>query len=215
MNNYFIYFSLFIFSFIIFMIFGCYLMKERKNLGQYYKGNLSRDYDKVMIVAHPDDEMLWGGMSLINYKKWKVVCVTNGNNKKRRNEFITIMNKLNHNYEIWSYEDCFLNYNLSQEIYKDINNLLVDPKIKYVVTHNVNGEYGHVHHKKIFQVVMNVSKKPVYVFNYSNNKISENIERLKSYQDKKKICQIYKSQRKSINLFLKKNIIEKFIRVKN
>ena len=189
-------------------------MKEGKNFKKYYKGNIDKNYNKIMIVAHPDDEMLWGGMELIKDKKWKVVCVTNGHNNKRRNEFINIMNKLSLNYEIWSYEDIYRNYNLNQNIYKDIGILLEDPKIKYIVTHNVNGEYGHIHHKKIFQVVMNKSKKPVYVFNYTNEKINKNLEKKFLYQEKKKITKNYKSQIKIINYYLSKNIEENFTRVK-
>ena len=36
----------------------------------------------LMIVAHPDDETIWGGSHLIN-GNYTVLCITNGNNKKR------------------------------------------------------------------------------------------------------------------------------------
>ena len=42
--------------------------------------------DKLMIVAHPDDEVLWGGGHLYD-KGYLVVCVTNGRNKVRSQEF--------------------------------------------------------------------------------------------------------------------------------
>jgi hypothetical protein len=54
-----------------------------------------------MIVAHPDDEVLFGGSQLITEKNWKVVCVTNGNNTKRSFEFGSVMKLLNLDYEIW------------------------------------------------------------------------------------------------------------------
>ena len=42
--------------------------------------------DKLTIVAHPDDEVLWGGGHLYD-KGYLVVCVTNGRNKVRSQEF--------------------------------------------------------------------------------------------------------------------------------
>ena len=44
--------------------------------------------DKIMIVAHPDDEMLWGGMNLLLDSGWHVIVTTHGNKKDfRSNEF--------------------------------------------------------------------------------------------------------------------------------
>ena len=41
---------------------------------------------KLMVVAHPDDETLWGGAHLTE-GGWFVVCLTNGYNEVRKNEF--------------------------------------------------------------------------------------------------------------------------------
>jgi LmbE family N-acetylglucosaminyl deacetylase len=35
------------------------------------------EVDKIMIVAHPDDEMLWGGGNVLSQPGWFVVCATN------------------------------------------------------------------------------------------------------------------------------------------
>ena len=43
--------------------------------------------NKLMVVAHPDDELLWGGLHLID-DDYLVVCITCGPNKVRVNEFI-------------------------------------------------------------------------------------------------------------------------------
>ena len=46
-----------------------------------------KDWDKVdnlMIVAHPDDETLWGSSYLIK-DKYLVVCITCGNKRVRVN----------------------------------------------------------------------------------------------------------------------------------
>ena len=39
-----------------------------------------KNFNNLMIVAHPDDETLWGGKNLIK-DDFFVVCLTNGYNK--------------------------------------------------------------------------------------------------------------------------------------
>lgn len=43
----------------------------------------AKEPESLMIVAHPDDETIWGGSHLIN-GNYTVLCITNGNNKKRK-----------------------------------------------------------------------------------------------------------------------------------
>ena len=50
------------------------------------------DYQNVMIVAHPDDETIWGGMHLLK-DKCLVVCLTNGDNEIRSKEFKEVIKK--------------------------------------------------------------------------------------------------------------------------
>ena len=57
-----------------------------------------------MIVAHPDDETIWGGSHLIN-GNYTVLCITNGNNKKRKKEFMKVMEKTHSKGIILSFPD--------------------------------------------------------------------------------------------------------------
>lgn len=43
----------------------------------------AKESESLMIVAHPDDETIWGGSHLIN-GNYTVLCITNGNNKKEK-----------------------------------------------------------------------------------------------------------------------------------
>lgn len=43
--------------------------------------------DKLCIVAHPDDEVLWGGANLLVESGWKVIVATNKKNPVRQAEF--------------------------------------------------------------------------------------------------------------------------------
>lgn len=46
--------------------------------------------DKLMIVAHPDDESYWGGAHLLE-DNYLVVCITNGDNSVRHKEFFNAL----------------------------------------------------------------------------------------------------------------------------
>ena len=68
-----------------------------------YDYNLSNNVENIMIVAHPDDESIFGGHVINN--NWKIICVTNGNNEIRRTEFENVMNMSGALYEIWDFKD--------------------------------------------------------------------------------------------------------------
>ena len=48
-------------------------------------------YNKLMIVAHPDDELIWGGAHLLE-DDYLVVCITRGYDKTRKKEFENVIN---------------------------------------------------------------------------------------------------------------------------
>ena len=98
--------------------------------------------DKVMIVAHPDDEMLWGGMHLIQ-DDYLVVCLTNANTRTygrtRMREFKKVMEKtgdigLMLNYPDYSNQGGIADWtSCSDQIRKDIDTLLAYKNWKEVV----------------------------------------------------------------------------------
>ena len=52
-----------------------------------------------MFVAHPDDDLLWGGRHLIE-EKYLVVCMTRGNDPVRSAEFKSVMKATGDKYLI-------------------------------------------------------------------------------------------------------------------
>lgn len=96
----------------------------------------------LMIVAHPDDELVFGGAELIKYGTlYKVVCISCKNNKIRSKEFENVMTQLNvSSYEMWDFKDSLQDYihNLDENIsyeQKVFKNLL-NKKWEKIVTHN-------------------------------------------------------------------------------
>ena len=147
--------------------------------------------------------------TVVNEKKgWKILCVTNANNITRVNELKNIAIYFDTALEVWNYQDSAFHYNMHPQIYKDIKNEIDKPNVKMILTHNPLGEYGHIQHIKVSNIVLTVSKKPTYVFSYSaNHKSNQNeICNLKKYyksQDK-----IFKSHCQKIT----KNKIYRLIR---
>ena len=91
--------------FLILILLVCFYFEDKhclhkKEIDQI---NLNK-YKKLMIVAHPDDEMIWGGSHLLE-GNYLVVCLTNGNNNIRKKEFIKVMKKKDNKGLIFNYPD--------------------------------------------------------------------------------------------------------------
>ena len=120
--------------------------------------NSDKSIDKLMIVAHPDDETIFGGNLLLNKKGWKVICITNASNSIRRGEFIHAMKLIKAEYEMWDHEDTFFNGNFHPQLIIDLTKIFLAKPYKLIVTHNSNGEYGHIQHKALHRIVRNILK---------------------------------------------------------
>ena len=164
-----------------------------------------------MIVAHPDDETIWGGDHLL-HGNYTVLCITNGNNKKRKKEFMQAMKKTHSQGIILNYPDKTNgqrdNWNSCKKaIQKDIQKEIDSNNWDMIVTHNPNGEYGHIHHKMVSKFVTKIvknekkTKKLVYFGQYTARKNKINLKNEKriskqDYKEKIKVIQVYASQDK-------------------
>ena len=115
---------------------------------------------KLMIVAHPDDELLWGGGHLME-GGYMVVCITNGKDKVRSEEFYNVMKESGNEGIILEYPDKVRGQRddwskVRSGIVSDIERLMKYKKWQLIVTHNKNGEYGHVHHQMIHSFVTQI-----------------------------------------------------------
>ena len=123
---------------------------------------------KLMIVAHADDETLFGGKLLMEKSGWTVVCVT-CNEQKRWKNFQKVMKVVGGtavkfglpdiHYEPWPQKE-------QQLFSKGMYNVMKNTEFTEIVTHNSYGEYGHPQHQQVFQWVAGFIKDiPLYVFN--------------------------------------------------
>lgn len=171
-------------------------------------------YDKLMIVAHPDDETLWGGANLYN-DSYFVVCLTNGNNEVRSKEYKNILKFTKNGGIILNYPDDPDGIRDEWEytkigINKDITRLITYKNWQSIVTYNPDGVTGHIHHKKTFQHVYKVCNKynlldRLYYFGhfYKKWELPNNLIRMsdKDLKIKYEEIQLYSSVRNNIHNF--------------
>jgi hypothetical protein len=118
----------------------------------------------LMIVAHPDDEIIFGGQELLwNTGKYKVVCVTGANDEIRCSEFKNVMNQLGvTDYEIWDYSaDLYTSF--TDDILAKLDRVINEYDWGKIVTHNPIGEYGHPQHRDLHLKVKSITDN-IYVF---------------------------------------------------
>jgi len=174
-----------------------------KNVNILNKAFQDYQLKKLMIVAHPDDELIFGGAELIKHgPEYKVICLTNKSNDTRSKEFEQVMKRLNvGSWEIFDHKDDLYN---PPERY-DIESILLSRQWKKIVTHNPIGEYGHPQHKAVFNFIKKYIDKIIledilYVFGKSNTKLDK-----KSLEIKKELLTLYKSEQPIFNQLLANN----------
>ena len=182
-------------------------------IGDYTLDKLNASkYENVMIVAHPDDETLWGGANLIK-DNYFVVCLTNGYEINRANDFRAILKFTKNGGIILNYPDT-QDYirddwiDVEKGILKDLSLILNYKNWEKIVTHGPDGTTGHFHHKKTFEYVSETVKKinrfnNLYYFAkfYKKNEMPKYLPRIsdKELQYKIKEVSLYKSVNKIIH----------------
>jgi len=128
-------------------------ISDMKNMYSAYK----QEADKIMFIAHPDDELIFGGVALLTENNWRVVCLSNRSNQERKMEFEKSMRDLSvPEFEIYDLEDNINNNFNETKLISIIEKELGYKKWKKIVTHNSIGEYGHPHHKQVHDKVRDI-----------------------------------------------------------
>lgn len=117
--------------------------------------------NNVMIVAHPDDEILFGYSALVSGGKWTVICCTNRSNDIRSKEFYKLMNHIGVEPVMLDYKDEW-GGEFPAELGEELSRLICN--YDNIVTHNEMGEYGHSQHKSLNKIVSNITTKNLYCF---------------------------------------------------
>lgn len=109
-----------------------------------------------MVVAHPDDEIFWGGATLAAGSRWGVVCLTHSRTSRRRRSFLRATEALGAVPLIFNVPDRRDQKvtNGDIQLMRDLLSPLVTrSSVKSVLTHSPDGETGHPFHKCVSAVV--------------------------------------------------------------
>ncbi|MFC1769276.1 PIG-L family deacetylase [Nanoarchaeota archaeon] len=168
-----------------------------------------------IIVAHPDDETIWmGGTLLKNKNSWKttIISLCRSKDKDRAPKFKKVCKIYKAKCFISNLEDEKLNKIQLNEVNKRISRYS-ENYYDCIFTHGKNGEYGHIRHIDVHKSVKNLlakktlQAKKVFYFSYNKkgkysypNKNSEKFIKLddKLHKTKTKIIQeLYGFDKKS------------------
>ena len=128
----------------------------------------------LMIVAHPDDEIIWGESALIKTAfNWTVVVVTSeSNHRDRLARRVAAQN--GHRLEIWGYADCSQclpfkkatrDTSLSaakSDIQSELYDLVTQTDWEMIVSHDALGVYGHPQHKALHRMLLKIVPKEIF-----------------------------------------------------
>ena len=131
----------------------------------------------LVIVAHPDDETIWmGGTILANSEdKWTIISLCRKTDPDRAPKFKRVCQYYGAKSIISDLDDEVLKPLPIDYVLKFIEKLIPKPQEEYdcIYTHGANGEYGHLRHKESHRAVIRlfttkkISAKKLLFFSYT------------------------------------------------
>ncbi len=112
----------------------------------------------ALIVAHPDDETLWAGGTIMSHPSWKcfIVCLCRGSDKDRAPKFYKALKILKSEGIMGNLDDGPDQKPLDgKEVEDAILDLLPPDHFDLVISHNPSGEYTrHIRHEETSKAVI-------------------------------------------------------------
>lgn len=112
----------------------------------------------AVIVAHPDDETLWAGGTILKHKSnnWFILCLSRGSDKVRAPRFYNTLKLLKANGIMGDLEDGPNQEPIDEQVLEtEILKLLPPVQYDLIITHNPTGEYTrHLRHEEVSKAVI-------------------------------------------------------------
>jgi len=114
----------------------------------------------AVIVAHPDDETLWAGGTILSNPEWDcfIVCLCRKNDPDRSPKFDQVLKILGADGRMGDLDDSPEQTPLDKnEVDEAILQLLPSTQFDLVITHSIHGEYTrHRRHEETGKAVINL-----------------------------------------------------------
>jgi len=131
-----------------------------KNIPKSNHTEDQKSMNVALIVAHPDDETLWAGGTILSNPSWKcfIVCLCRGNDTDRAPKFYKALKMLNAEGVMGELDDGPEQLPQDEMVLESIIlELLPHQHFDRVITHNPNGEYTrHIRHEETGHAVKNL-----------------------------------------------------------
>ena len=132
----------------------------------------------LIVVAHPDDEILWAGGTILSHPEWKcfIISVCRGSDEDRSIRFHNALKLLNANGAMADLDDGPKQTPLDKmQLEFTIESLVPHQFFDLIITHNPHGEYTrHIRHEEVSKAVFqlwfdNIIKAPaLWTFAYKD-----------------------------------------------
>jgi LmbE family N-acetylglucosaminyl deacetylase len=117
----------------------------------------------AIIVAHPDDETLWAGGTILGHPQWTcfIVCLCRASDQERAPLYYNVLKLLKSEGVMGDLDDGPEQRPLSEnEVAEAITILLPKKHYDLIISHNPSGEYTkHIRHEEISRAVINLWHK--------------------------------------------------------
>jgi len=133
----------------------------------------------AVIVAHPDDESLWAGGTILQHPSWEwfIVSLCRGSDPDRAPKFYQTLKILEANGTMGDLDDGPEQLPLQENEVEDaILNLMPPIHFDIIITHNPSGEYTrHLRHEEISRAVIllwndgKLSADELWTFGYEDD----------------------------------------------
>ena len=114
----------------------------------------------AIIVAHPDDETLWAGGTILSNPSWQcfLVCLCRKSDNDRAPKFFKALSVLGADGIMGDLNDGPEQTPLPEnEVKQTILKLIPEVHFDLIITHNPNGEYTrHIRHEEVSKAVINL-----------------------------------------------------------
>ena len=132
----------------------------------------------AVIVAHPDDETLWAGGTVLDHPRWQwfIVCLCRGSDQDRAPRFYQALKALNSEGIMGDLDDGPDQQPLDDTVVERAVLELLPPRhFDLVITHNPSGEYTrHLRHEEASRAVIKlwhagkISTDELWIFAYED-----------------------------------------------